>query len=291
MDRINSLLGGARRAVGCAVLGAAAFAAPAFGQGGDVTLLDSTGVANFGVVGGIRGYAIASSTCNVGTLNINWTNNGTPGLGMNVYRLSNGRMMQIGQGWVKTACCAAAGSGCGMTCNGQGGSVLGVGCLDSYGASYNGGYSRLGPRSGINAWTGQFNPLPGGTSPNAIERRIQVAESDLNPATNPGALYFIEGVYVCTNEAQSTARQGNNATYKRVTVTPTTYDLTAVTGSTNMRTGQPAIQAWRDHGGGVGIPDTSVTTGQADIPGEGLFWYASKVRSLGGGQYLYDYAV
>ena len=53
----------------------------------------------------------------------------------------------------------------------------------------------------------------------------------------------------------------------------------------------PAIEAWRDHGNGVDTVDDSVELTTADIPGEGRFHVASKVTDLGGGLYLYDYAV
>ncbi|MFO0838501.1 MAG: hypothetical protein U1D55_08215 [Phycisphaerae bacterium] len=253
--------------------------------GADVVYSDITSTLRFGPVNGIHAYALSSNTCNVGTQNLLWTNNGTPGLAMNAYRLHNGRLVQIGMGWVKHACCAGAGSGCGMTCNGAGGSVLGAGCLDVYSASWNSSQARLGARSGINAFTGQFSPL-NGTSGDAIFKRLQVAQADMSSVTYPGALYFVEGVYVGSDDA--TAKNGlNNASYRRVLV-DASYNMTT-TGTVNSRA--PAIVAWRLNGGGAGILDPNVTDGLIDLPNEGRFHTAVKVTNLGGGMWRYDYAI
>lgn len=254
--------------------------------GPDVTLLDFSSTTNFGAVGGIRGYAIASSTCNMGTSNLTWASNGTPALGMNAYRLHNGRLTQIGLGFCKMACCAAAGSGCGISCNGSGGSVLGAGCLDVYGSSYNGGQNRLCPRSAINAWTGQMTSFST-ASGDAIFKRLQIAQTDLTATLFPGALYFFEGVYVGTDDAQN-GNHNNNATYRRVLVDQATFNCNP-TGTAVTQV--PAIRAWRDHGGGANVVDPNVHVFTADVPGEGRFWVAHKVTPQGNGQWLYDYAI
>lgn len=262
--------------------------APAMAQsvGGDVLHTDTTTVSNYGPIGGVVAYSLGSNTCNVGNQNINWTNNGTPGFAMNMYRLKDGRMTQIGLSFVKTACCAAAGNGCNLSCNGQGGSVLGAGCLDVYSSGWNAGQTRLAPRSVINAYTGAFSGFSG-TSGDAVFRRLQVQTPNLDPAQNVGALYFVEGVYVGTQDSL-TGNMLNNASHKRVTVGASPHALT-LQGS--MRVGIPAIQAWRDHGGGVGIPDTTVNISNIDIPNEGRFIVAHAARPLGAGKWRYEYAV
>jgi hypothetical protein len=266
------------------VVAVAALSGTALGSGPDVTLQDVTDVFNAGVVGTIAGFAIGSATCNIGDQNLIWASSGTPALAMNAYRLKDGRLMQIGLGNCKTACCAAAGSGCG-TCNGQGGSVLGAGCRDVYGGGFNAGQTRLAPRSSINAFSGAFSGFAA-LSGDAIFRRLQVRTADLDPVQNPGALWFVEGVYVGSDDASS--HNGlNNATYKRVTTTSST--MTVVTAS--QQSTIPAIRAWRDHGLGINVPDPSVIVSTVDVPAEGRFWYASKVTDLGGGHWRYDYAV
>lgn len=274
-----------RLAVGGGIAAVLLSAAGSASAGPNVTLREVLSFVSYPPVGTTRAYAIGSDTCNVGNQNLLWTNRGTPGLAQNMYRLHGGRIEQIGQGWVKHACCAGAGAGCGLSCNGSGGSVLGAGCKDVYGAGFNGGQGGLGPRSGINAYTGTFTGPPSvGTIPSTA-RRIQVQQNDLTAASFPGALYFVEGVYVASDETP--ADKLDNATYKRVTVSAA-FDLT---GQGVAREGRPAIYAWADHGLGANVPDPSVTIRTLDVPGEGRFFVGSKATELGQGRWRYEYAV
>jgi hypothetical protein len=252
--------------------------------GPDVFYININGINGFGPVGGVRAYILGSDTCNSGTSDLLWTNDGTPGLFMNAYRLHDGRLMQIGMGFGKTACCAIAGSGCG-SCNGHSGSVLGAGCKDVYSASFNSSQSALTPRSGINAFTGTFSPIPPGTG-NAIWRRMQIAEIDMMAANFPGAIYFVEGQYISTDDAAA-GNQHNNNSYSRVNISPSF--AMSLTGGT--QAGQPAINAWRANGLGVGVVDPSVTNGVVSVPGEGRFLTATKVRDNLDGTWTYDYAI
>ncbi|MEE9212963.1 MAG: hypothetical protein V3U29_09935 [Phycisphaeraceae bacterium] len=257
-----------------------------FGAGPDVIYQNATSIQNFGSVGGIRGYILDSFTCNVGNMDLLWGNahDGTPVLAMNAYRLHEGRLEQIGMSWVKHACCAAAGSGCGLACNGNGGSVLGVGCRDVYSTGWNGNQDRLGPRSDINAFSGDLLPAPGGSG-NAIFKRLQVRETDLTQSGS-GALYFVEGVYVGSDDA-AFGNWLNNASYRRVTV-GSNFNLSP-TGSMEMTV--PAIFAWLDHGNGANTPDPTVQIVEVDVPGEGRFYLATKVTDLGGNAWRYAYAL
>jgi len=234
----------------------------------------------------IHAYSLGTKTCNLSSTSLSWINNGTPAVAFNMFRLADGRLTQIGMSWAKHACCVGNSTDSavclGSTCSSSG-FGLRPGCRDTYSASWNSGQGRLGPRSGINAYDATFAGLAGNTG-NAIFKRLQVLESDLQTA---GAQYFVDGVYVCTEEAHQPA-QWNNASYRRVTVAAGTFNLT-LQGST--AGGIPGIQAWRDHGLGANVPDTSVTVSTVDVPSEGRFWYAYKVSGLGGGQYRYDYAV
>ena len=269
----------------------AAFAAvtivgSAHAAGPDVTLLNITSTSNYGVVGDIRAYALGSSTCNIGNQNLIWASSGTPGFAMNMYRMENGRLEQIGLSFVKTACCAAAGSGCGLACNGQGGSVLGSGCLDVYSSSWNGGQSRLAPRSSINSWSGAFGPFSGAGG-SVIFKRLQVLQSDLVTGGSPNVLFFVEGVYVGSDDAQN-GNRNNNASYRRTTVDQGSFNL-GLQGSMFYQV--PAIFAWRDHGGGVGVADPAVNIQTIDIPGEGRLFIGSKVSDNGDGSWHYEYAI
>ena len=203
---------------------------------------------------------------------------------MNLYRLHDGRLEQIGLSWAKTACCAFQGTGCGGGCTP--GAGLGVGCRDVYDSGWNSFQSALAPRSGINAFTGAFQPIPGGGAINAINRRLQVAEADMTEATYPGALYFTEGVYVSTGDAQA-LNWFNNNSYQRVTMTG--FNMALVAGSFNKSI--PAIRAWRDHGNGINTPDNSVQILNVDLPGEGRFLVGARVKDNLNGTWRYDYGV
>jgi hypothetical protein len=237
---------------------------------------------NHGVVGDTRAYTLGTQTCNVGDENLSWVFRGTPAVAFNMYRLADGRLMQIGMSWVKHACCVANTGGCGLDCPMEG-DGLRAGCMDTYTASWNAQQSYLGPRSGIDPYAAAFADVPTNTG-NAIFKRLQVKQTELE---YPTALFFVGGVYVCAEESMS-AQQLNNASHRRVTVNQTSFNLT-LQNSTQI--GIPAIQAWQDHGLGANTPDPSVSVFTVDVPDEGRFWAAAKVTDLGGGQYLYDYAL
>ena len=254
--------------------------------GPDVTYQNITSTFNYGLVGETRAYAFSSDTCNIGTQNLRWGGSwqGSPSLAMNLYRIAGGTMTQIGMSWCKQACCAAAGSGCG-TCNGTGGTFLGVGCKDVYGASYNGGQTRLAPRSAHNAWTGAMTLAPT-TSGDAIFKRLQVDNKDVDPAT-VGAIYIGEGVYVANDDAPA-GNHFNNASWKRMNLDATNRNLNP-TGA--MSIGEPAIYAWRALGGPGGTLDPAVNIYTVDIPQEGRIYLAAKVTARPNGTYLYSYAI
>ena len=255
----------------------------AFGQGPDVVYSNITSIAHYGPVGDVHAYVLDSHTCNMGDQNLLWgfSHNGTPVLAMNAYRLHGGRLEQIGMSWVKHACCAAAGSGCGVPCNGVGGSLLGVGCRDVYGTGWNAIQSNLGARSNVNAFTGTM-PSANGAGGNSIFKRLQINAHDLGQV---GALYFVEGVYVASDDAVA-GNAWNNASYRRVNLSGS--NMTA-TDSTQVAI--PAIFAWHDHGNGANTPDASIQTVEVDVPDEGRFYAASKVEDNGNSTWRYTYAI
>lgn len=264
----------------------------AFAAGADIqhSGLSTSPIANFGpvVVNGedIYAYILGSNTCNIGNAFLAWTDNATPALSMNAFRLANGRLQQIGVGMTKTACCVSNSPVCGASsCSGPGGTLM-AGCQDTYSASWNSLQSNLKPRSRINPFIGQFNGATGVSSANAINGRLQVKKSDMNPANYPGALFFVEGQYICTEDATN-GNWANNASYSRVTVN-TSYQFTP-TGT--FKIGDAAIYAWRDHGLGAGVPDPSVVIQAVDIPGEGRFLVASKITQTGRNTWHYEYAI
>jgi len=262
-------------------------ATPAIAAGPDVILSDINGFQSFGPVGSgtIRAFVIGSDTCNIGDENLIWANNGTPMLSMNMYRLANGRFEQIGMGWLKAACCAAAGGGCDLACNGAGGNVLGAGCLDVYGAGWNAGQSRLVRRSSADGFFGTVIG-PVGVSGDAITGRCQVDEADLSPANFPGALYFMEGHYVASDDSEA-GNHFNNASYARVNVSAG-FNLSL---AEPLNVGLPAIFAWQNNGLGADVADPNVRIAAMDVPGEGRFYLSARADDNEDGTYTYNYSI
>jgi len=138
--------------------------------GPDVIVGDLSGLAQFGSADGTRvGLAVGTDSCNFGTVDLDWFANPAndhPVIPQNLYRMSSNadRFEQVGQSNVKHAFTALTNNICSLGCNGVGGSHLGSGCSDPYGASLNSGPS-LGSRAWINPFTGAY-PRNDGATPN-----------------------------------------------------------------------------------------------------------------------------
>jgi len=251
----------------------------------DVIVGDIYDKVRHGAVGDITAFSIGTKSCNTGTCQLNWisSTNDHPVIGQNMYRLKDGRFEQIGQSWLKHGYTALQQSLCG-TCQSSGsGSYLGVNCADPYSASLNGSQSRLGPKFEVNPFSGDFPypPTNGNLTGNAIYKRLQVKNSDLDPALNPGSQYFVEAQYVSWDDSY-TGMNKNNASYRPITVSGSagTYDI-ALSGSTLRET--PAIRAWA-------AADATVVLSDVSVPNDGLILLGAKVTQVGG-TWRYEYAV
>jgi hypothetical protein len=259
------------------------------GEVPDVIVGDLSDTQRYGQVNGITAYAIGTTSCNLGSCWLNWIS-GTadhPVIGQNMYRLKDGRFEQLGQSWLKHGFTALTGSVCSASCvHPPNGSHLGVNCSDPYVASLNGTQTSLGPKQDVDPSSGVF-PYPDArinSSGDAIFKRLQVHNTDLDPTQNVGAIYFAEGQYVTKDDA-SAKNNGNNASYRPLSVTsaggnPPVYNI-ALTGTTQRQ--KAGIKAWKD-------TDPTVTETLVGAPG-GQFIVSSKATSLGGGVYHYEYAV
>ena len=256
------------------------------GEEPDVIVGDLPDVARLGRVGNMTAFAVATTSCNVGSCWLEWFqfNERHPVIGQNVYRLKDGRFEMIGMGWLKHGFFALSQELCSSDCESTSGEYLGINCSDPYDANLNGNQNRLGPRYEVNAFTGDFNyPFTGiNQTGDNIFKRIQLHDDDLDPSLNAGAQYFVEGQYVTPDDAAA-GNGNNNVSYRTVDVLGSGgFFAIDVTGST-VRT-RPAIFAWK-------ASDLSVQLTPNLVPGEGVFYVASQAYDNGNGTWDYEYAV
>lgn len=258
------------------------------GPGPDVIIGELPDTFSYGTQGatGIFAYDIGTESCNAGSANLDWfaSTNRHPVIAQNVYRIKNGRFEQIGMSWVKHGFAALTGNACQIGCNGQGGSVLGVGCSDPYTFGINGLQGGLGPRSLINPATGAF-PFPYSAPgfSGAIARRIQIAATDIDAALNPGAIYIGEGIYVTPDDALA-GNAWNNASYRQIMFAGDAMRTSSYVSGSPTRRGKPAIYAWQEF-------DPSVVITPLDIPGDGQVIIAQRVTEVGTDLWHYEFAI
>ena len=256
--------------------------------GADVIVGEIPGISNYGATGGMGGYALGTTSCNVGTDELLWisNNNQHPVIGQNIYRAENGRFEQVGMSWLKHGFTALQQNLC-CSCNSSGtGSRLGVGCSDPYSSGLNGSQGGLGPRFQVNAFTGAF-PYPyfaQGQSGDRVFKRIQVANDDVDPGLHPTALYFGEAQYISPDDSAA----GNGA--NNVSWCPLSRPGSTTQGAWRLSIGgstvreEAALEAWPTIEAGAIVADINV-------PGEGQFIAGSNVIDNGDGTFRYEYAV
>lgn len=254
------------------------------GQGSaDVIYCQMPAVRKWGTTAGITAYSIASTSKNVGTVNLDWVENSNrhPIIPQNMYRIMDNRLEQIGQGWMKHSFCALQLTICGG-CNGAGGCLnhLRPGCSDPYTANRNGGQSRLGPKWQVNPVTGVYTwpHQDRGRSGNVIYKRIQVQNSDLGI---PGADYLFEGAYFSRQDSAA-GNQNNNVSYRRVTISADPYNASFNLGGTVQE--MTALDAWETL-----VPGVQLSL--VDVPDDGRFRLGVLVEDNGDGTWHYEFAL
>ncbi|MCZ6682028.1 MAG: PQQ-dependent sugar dehydrogenase, partial [Planctomycetota bacterium] len=268
---------------------------PPGSTGPDVIVGGLPSMANYPSVGTIDAFSVATTSCNIGTVDLLWqgSTNLHPVIGQNLYRLKDGRFEQVGMSWLKHGFVAVNDNTCthpSLPACTNTGSVLGVGCSDPYSALRNGDQDGnggatggLGPHFDVNPHTGAY-PFPysfQGVTGNTIFKRLQVHHADLDPALNAGALYFVEGHYITPDDAAA-GNGNNNASYRRATVSGSGEYTLQVTDVTERC--QAGIRAWQDN-------DPTVEEVDVQVSGEGLFIVSAQATDIGGGQWHYEYAV
>ncbi len=257
--------------------------------GPDLICSEISGATSYGFVDGKVAYSFGTTLCNVGDMPVSYTpsTNQHPLIVQSIYKLKDHRIEQIGIGFVRHTNIPLAGNACGLGCTPAGFDALGVGCSDTSSASINGVQSMMGPRTEVNAHTGEY-PYPFtsmGQAGDAIYKRVQVELADVS---DPDALYFVETQVIVPGELDASARN-NNVSYRQVVFAPGSANASLI-GSTYDQ--QPAIYAWRDHGNGIGVSDDGVLIDTVEIPGTGIINVASRVEfDESSFMYRYDYCI
>lgn len=248
--------------------------------GPDVIVAEIPNAAHFGELDGIHAYAFGTTECNIGDEQLAFfaNTNEHPVITQNLFRLTDGRFEQIGQGWVLHGFFALQQAHCGTCIPAQNGQYLGVGCSDVITAGLNGSQFGMGGRSEIDASTGGFSFPPAGAGPadNVLDKRLQASESDLS---TPGARYFVDATYIAADDAAA-GNGMNNPAWREFLMLPN-FNI-ALTGET--RRHEPAIFAWAE-------ADSQVLLESTDVAGDGRFWVGSRVYDNGDGTFDYEYAV
>ena len=98
------------------------------GEEPDVIVGSLSDVLRHGRIGDITAFSIGATSCNVGSCWLNWIS-GTPEhpvIGMNLFRLKDGRLEHIGQSWLKHGFATLDGALCSNSCIPADGQHLGV---------------------------------------------------------------------------------------------------------------------------------------------------------------------
>lgn len=236
------------------------------GVGPDVIVGNLTSIIRWGTLNGETSFSVGTTSCNVGSSRLSWiaSTPAHPVIPQNLYRVKDGRIEHIGNSWLKHGYGVAAGNFC-DTCTDPAGTYLGVGCSDPYTAGLNGSQGGLGPKSEVNASTGEF-PMPyrnlTGEQRGTLGGRVRVLNTDIDPSLNSEARYFVESHYVHPEDAAS-GNGLNNASYREVFASGTGGTFNVTTRSTHQTIRQePGISAWK-----AVHPDVQIFN--VDVPGDG----------------------
>jgi hypothetical protein len=221
--------------------------------------------------------------------NAPYGNDQHPFLIWNMYRLNaDGSIDQIGRSGVKHAFLTLN-----TNCLDNPGDshILGRGCEDVYSTSNNDSNNSLGPRTEIVPNTNQWgrcgsiydtncDGISNTTTNGVYDQRLVVTESQFSGSAQTGATYLFESWYLARQDINIYNSMGTvQAGFTR---NATTW---SVTGNNGYRLG-PAIDRWVDPTN----PGTNARNVEVVTP-EGRLKVAVKATSLGGGLWLYDYAV
>jgi hypothetical protein len=260
-------------------------------DGPDLTICALDSLAQFARDGNVAGLALSTTSWNVGNQRLDWYRYPSwrhPVIARNLYRVSEDKIEQVGEGAVKHGFFALSDGQCGSGCTDHtDGTQLGVGCTDTYNAFTTADQGSLAPRYEVNPWTGFFDPLKSHLkshhSHNPAEHLLRVHDSDLDFDST----YVVEAYYVQYQDANPM----NNSAWKPVRVVSGKpggewkFEMTPEEVAPNIGF---AIDSWHGAQRSVVAEDDPPQKGHSP---DGRLLVASKVKDLGNGSWRYEYAV
>lgn len=220
-----------------------------------------------------------------------YNNDQHPFLVWNLYRFGNGGgLKQIGVSGVKHAFLTINDH-----CSCSDSHVIYPDCEDTYSTFNNDSSGYLGPRRELipargiwgrcgSVYDADCNAVQdaAGGAADLHQFRLNAVESDLLPASNPGATYFLEYWYVVRDDVNIYNTMG----HRSISATKSGSTWTVAASPTGNFTAGPAINRWVDPAApGAGQANNELASG------EGHARVAVRTTDLGGGLYRYEYAV
>ena len=262
----------------------------------DVSLINMSQVSQVARGNGVVAIAPSAVLKNVGVTEVPWiskfsspqppyNNDQHPYLIWNMYRLSNGRFEQLGASGLKHAFLTLN-----TNCACPSGSILWVGCEDTYGVSTNNSTGSLSPRAEITAHTGVWqrcgsifdpdcngvqNQPPGWSGPED-KRRLTALEADLQV---PGAQYWFDSWYVVRDDVNIF----NGMAYRPVFPT---LGTNWTFGPMGTQQAGAVLDAWVNPVN----PGANADNKRLSTP-EGHLTLAVRATDVGGGRWRYEYAL
>lgn len=226
-----------------------------------------------------------------------------PFLAWNIYRITDGRIEQLGSSGVKhaffstnTGCVSNGGINCGSN------NVLWPGCTDTYFSGTNDSNSNQGPRYDIIPSDGLFfsegsffDPGRTGSQTNnsgSFENRLVVDESEL---TTAGAEYFFDSWYVVMHDIDI----WNSMGYRSITPNGTVGSGSWSFGPLGPFTNGPTIENWVAEGTADPSESHALISVPSETPGapypanqpQGHLRILGKATEVSAGRWRYNYAV
>jgi hypothetical protein len=264
--------------------------------------VDGRNIEYYGNDDGVLSYNFTATICNGGDqpVAMGGRTEAHPVVGQNLYRIMDGRIEQIGQGFAKHHYDEFLDVGSCGTCSGSVSAtgLLNPGCSETYGAQYINygpdgfGYDEDGPKYQVNPTTGAqelpflYPPCAAGWLGDHVSH-IEVDALDIDPNINAGAVFVAEAQVIAVGDAQA-GNGDNNASFRLLQVHAVDNIVPIAGWGTGV--GLPAIYLYpwlypealltevvNEDEGGLGI--------------DSRLYVACNVIELPNGLYRYEYAV